>query len=148
MAVIPQKTVEPGSAKPRRTRLLGLGLASMLLLVAGCRQDMQDQPKFVPQRGTTFFADRRSVRPQVEHTVARGQLEADDYFSTGLLDGKESDLSPFPVTMQVLERGQERLQHLLHAVPLAGRKWRRDDRPCAATSRRGTSMTRSVSPSR
>ncbi len=80
----------------------------MLLLVAGCRQDMQDQPKFVPQRGTTFFADRRSVRPQVEHTVARGQLEADDYFSTGLLDGKEADLSPFPVTMQVLERGQER----------------------------------------
>jgi hypothetical protein len=80
----------------------------MLLLLAGCRQDMQNQPKFVPQRGTTFFTDRRSVRPQVDHTVARGQLGSDDYFSTGLLDGKESDLSPFPVTMQVLERGQER----------------------------------------
>ena len=51
---------------------------------AGCRQDMQDQPKFVPQRGTTFFADGRSVRPQVEHTVARGQLDEDDYFYTGL----------------------------------------------------------------
>ncbi len=92
----------------RRTRLLGLGLASMLLLAAGCRQDMQDQPKFVPQRGTTFFTDRRSVRPQVDNTVARGQLDEGDYFSTGLIDGKESNLAPFPVTMQVLERGQER----------------------------------------
>ena len=30
--------------------------------VRGCRQDMQNQPKFVPQRSTTFFADGRSVR--------------------------------------------------------------------------------------
>jgi len=81
--------------------------------MTGCRQDMQDQPKFVPQRGTTFFADGRSVRPQVEHTVARGQLREDSYFYTGLVPGengykKEVDLMPFPVTMEVLERGQER----------------------------------------
>jgi mono/diheme cytochrome c family protein len=69
---------------------------------------MQNQPRMFPQRGTDFFADHRSVRPQVDHTVARGQLGAADYFSTGLIDGKESDLSPFPVTLTVLERGQER----------------------------------------
>ncbi len=69
---------------------------------------MQDQPKFVPQRSTTFFADGRSVRPQVAHTVARGQLGEDSFFYTGLMDGKEADLMPFPVTMQVLARGQER----------------------------------------
>jgi hypothetical protein len=42
----------------------GLGLCAIaaLMLVAGCRQDMQDEPKFVPQRGTTFFADNRSAR--------------------------------------------------------------------------------------
>jgi mono/diheme cytochrome c family protein len=78
------------------------------MLAAGCRQDMQDQPKMVPQRGTTFFADHRSVRPQVEHTVARGQLNEGDYFTTGLMNGKEADMMPFPVTMQVMERGQER----------------------------------------
>jgi mono/diheme cytochrome c family protein len=78
------------------------------MLVAGCRQDMHNQPKFIPQRGTDFFADGRSVRPQVEHTVARGQLREDQYFYTGLLDGKEQDALPFPATMQVLERGQER----------------------------------------
>jgi hypothetical protein len=78
-------------------------------LVAGCRADMQDEPKFVPQRGTDFYADGRSVRPQVENTVARGQLHQDTYYYTGLgPDGKEGNVMPFPVTMEVLERGQER----------------------------------------
>jgi cytochrome c553 len=69
---------------------------------------MQDQPKFIPQRGTDFYADGRSVRPQVANTVARGQLHEDTYFYTGLQDGKEGNVMPFPVTMQVLQRGQER----------------------------------------
>ena len=64
--------------------------------------------QFVPQRSTTFFTDGRSVRPQVAHTVARGQLDEDSFFYTGLIDGKEADLMPFPVSMQVLARGQER----------------------------------------
>jgi mono/diheme cytochrome c family protein len=74
----------------------------------GCRQDMQDQPKFFPQRGTTFYTDGRSVRPQVANTVARNQAHPDSYFATGLVDGKEGDGLPFPVTAQVLARGQER----------------------------------------
>ncbi|HWZ50409.1 MAG TPA: cytochrome c [Granulicella sp.] len=69
---------------------------------------MQDQPKFIPQRGTDFYADGRSVRPQVANTVARGQLHADTYFYTGLVNGKEGDGLPFAVTLAVLERGQER----------------------------------------
>jgi hypothetical protein len=48
-----------------------LGALAGLMLLAGCRQDMHNQPKFYPQRGTTFYADGRSVRPQVENTVAR-----------------------------------------------------------------------------
>lgn len=82
--------------------------ASALLLIAGCRQDMQDEPKMIPQRGTTFFADGRSARPQVADTVARGQLDEDQYFYTGLINGKEQDAMPYPVTLEVLERGQER----------------------------------------
>jgi mono/diheme cytochrome c family protein len=75
---------------------------------AGCRQDMQDQPKFFPQRGTSFYPDGRSARPQVEGTVARGQGDADSYFLTGMIAGKEGDAMPFPATREVLERGQER----------------------------------------
>jgi mono/diheme cytochrome c family protein len=84
-----------------------------LLLLAGCRQDMQNQPRMFPQRGTTFFADGRSARPQVVNTIARGQLHEDDYFYTGVVQGangyrEERDQLPFPVTMEVLQRGQER----------------------------------------
>ena len=79
-----------------------------LAMMAGCRQDMQNEPKMIPQRGTTFFASGRSVRPQVLDTVARGQLDADTYFHTGLINNQEQDKMPFPVTMEVLLRGQER----------------------------------------
>ena len=85
-----------------------LGAMAATLVLAGCRQDMHDQPKFFPERGTNFYPDGRSVRPQVENTVARGQLHEDSYFFTGLINGKEGDAMPFPVTMQVLARGQER----------------------------------------
>jgi hypothetical protein len=85
-----------------------MGALASVLVLAGCRQDMQDQPKFFPQRGTTFYADGRSARPQVENTVARGQMHEDDYFYTGLKDGKEGDGLPFPLTEAVMERGQER----------------------------------------
>jgi mono/diheme cytochrome c family protein len=89
-------------------KLAAFGAMAATLVLAGCRQDMQDQPKFFPQRGTDFYADGRSVRPQVENTVARGQLHEDSYFSTGLVNGKEGDGLPFPATMAVLQRGQER----------------------------------------
>ena len=78
------------------------------LVCAGCRQDMHNQPKFVPQRSTTFFTDGRSVRPQAAHTVARGQLNEDSFFYTGLMNGKELDALPVPVSMAMLKRGQER----------------------------------------
>jgi len=91
----------------RRTAAASVALLATLTL-AGCRQDMHDQPKFIPQRGTQFFADGRSVRPQVENTVARGQLRENSYFYTGMMNGKEGDAMPFPVSQQVLERGQER----------------------------------------
>ena len=83
------------------------GLAALAVL-AGCRQDMHNQPKFYPQRGTNFYADGRSARPQVENTVARGQLHEDSYFYTGLVNGVEGTTMPFPVTADVLARGQER----------------------------------------
>ncbi len=89
-------------------KLWPVAAVALLSLAAGCRQDMQDQPKFVPQRGTKFFADGRSVRPQVEHTVSRNEVNVDDYFHTGLIDGKEQNALPFAVTAQVLARGQER----------------------------------------
>ena len=96
-----------GKSAARRIAVVAAMAAALAL--AGCRADMQDQPKFIPQRGSDFYPDGRSARPQVENTVARGQLHQDMYYSTGLgPDGKEGNAMPFPVTMEVLERGQER----------------------------------------
>ena len=97
-----------GNSVTQWNRIIALCAIAAASLLAGCRQDMQDQPKFIPQRGTDFYADGRSARPQVANTVARGQLHDAAYFATGLIDGKEGNAMPFPVTMQVLARGQER----------------------------------------
>jgi mono/diheme cytochrome c family protein len=97
-----------GSNVRKLKQSAAFGAMAATLVLAGCRQDMHDQPKFFPQRGTEFYADGRSVRPQVENTVARGQLRENAYFYTGLINGKEGDGMPFPATLEVLERGQER----------------------------------------
>ncbi|MBS1815156.1 MAG: cytochrome c [Acidobacteria bacterium] len=91
----------------RRNALALLAMGSTLVM-AGCRQDMHNQPRMFPQRPTTLFADGRSVRPQVTGTVAREQGDATSYFITGNINGKVGDGLPMPVTMELLERGQER----------------------------------------
>jgi hypothetical protein len=90
----------------KRASLIALGLAMVAL--AGCRQDMQNQPKFKPLRQSDFYADKRSERTIIEGTVARGQLDADSYYYTGKIGNKYATEFPFPVTEQVLRRGQER----------------------------------------
>ncbi|HEX5236618.1 MAG TPA: cytochrome c [Silvibacterium sp.] len=102
------KISRKSSVRVLALRCLLCASAAAFLFVTGCRQDMQDEPKMIPQRGSTMFADGRSARPQVANTVARGQLEADQYFYTGLVNGKEQDTMPYPVTLEVLQRGQER----------------------------------------
>jgi mono/diheme cytochrome c family protein len=99
----------PSHFRSRSTCFLLVG-ASLILpgALTGCRQDMHDQPKMFPLRSTTFFPDGRSVRPQVQGTIARSQSESDDYFMTGMQNGAEGDGMPFPVTETVLRRGQER----------------------------------------
>lgn len=128
--------------------------------VVGCRQDMQDQPKYeVYERGNELFDDKQTQRPIPEGTVARGHLRDDDHLYTGKIPGGggaagggrvvassngvnqtnsqvanrvdgaaagdlvpspgaaatqfEADLAttfPFPVTREVLDRGEERFR--------------------------------------
>jgi mono/diheme cytochrome c family protein len=77
--------------------------------LAGCRQDMQNQPKYIPLRPSGFFDDGRSERPLINGTVARGHLNDDTVYYTGKgPDGKPVDTFPFPVTKEIVARGQER----------------------------------------
>ena len=91
----------------RTLRKMWLPLGALVLL-AGCRQDMHDQPRFKPLAMSDFYSDLRSARPPVEGTVARGQLHEDTYFYTGKMGNSPGDYMPFPVTEEVLARGRER----------------------------------------
>ena len=61
----------------------------------GCRQDMHDQPKYIPLRESTFFSDARSARPLWSGTVARGQLHEDALLYTGKVNGADATVFPF-----------------------------------------------------
>lgn len=84
-----------------------LGLLAVLAM-AGCRQDMHDQPRFKPLAMSDFYTDLRSARPPVDGTVARGQLHEDAYFYTGKVGNNPGDYMPFPVSADVLARGEQR----------------------------------------
>lgn len=77
-------------------------------MLAACRQDMHNQPRYKPLAATNFFGDGRSARPVVEGTVARGQLRIDSARYTGKVNGQDVDTFPFPITRADLERGQTR----------------------------------------
>lgn len=95
------------AARWRRRRLAAA--AALLVLAAGCRQGMFNQEKYKPLAASEIFPDGTSARPLPEHTVARGFLEADRTYYTGL----DADLQPVaklpvPLTRKLLERGRER----------------------------------------
>ena len=93
--------------------------ALVLLAMAACRQDMHDQPKYVPLRASTFFSDSRSARPFVAGTVARGQLREDALLYTGQMTGVDATMFPFAVNEQVMARGRERYD--IYCAPCHGR---------------------------
>ena len=95
-------------------------VASWLIVSsAACRQDMHDQPKYVPLRQSAFFNDARSARPVVDGTVARGQLHDDELMYTGKLKGGDADVFPMRVDAAVMARGQERFN--IYCAPCHGR---------------------------
>jgi mono/diheme cytochrome c family protein len=80
-----------------------------LLLVTGCSNNgMEDQPKYEPFEASTLFDNGMSARPVVENTVARGQLRANAHLYAGQTGDTIAVEFPFPVTSEVMARGQER----------------------------------------
>ncbi|HYY56525.1 MAG TPA: cytochrome c [Pyrinomonadaceae bacterium] len=67
----------------RRASYCLLLAACCLLFSTGCRQDMQDQPRYEAYEATKFFKDGLSSRPLVEGTVPRGYLREDAQLYTG-----------------------------------------------------------------
>ena len=86
-----------------------LALVALLpLALAGCRQDMHDNPRHEPLEASRVFSDQSAARPLVEGTVPRGHLNADDFLYTGKVDGMPVSEFPFAITRTELDRGQDR----------------------------------------
>ena len=106
-------------------------LSAYCLLSAGCRYDMQDQPRYKAYKESTFFLDNRASRDLPDGTVARGKLKENKAFYTGKVDNpnpnaqvqtttdasgntlvssfpNDIDEFPIPVTKELVDRGQER----------------------------------------
>ena len=107
------------SSPPRSSVVKLLGGALLILSAAGCRQDMHDQPKYIPLRESAFFNDARSARPVVAGTVARGQLYDDSLLYTGKANGADATVFPFPIDDRAMARGQERFN--IYCAPCHGR---------------------------
>ena len=69
---------------------------------------MRRQPRYEAFEPSPFFADAASARPRMPNTVARGTLDSEDLLHTGRVDGRFAETFPFTVTLDVLQRGQER----------------------------------------
>jgi mono/diheme cytochrome c family protein len=107
---------------------------SFLLLTfafAGCRYDMQDQPRYKYYKESDFFADKRASRDLPDGTVARGLLKENKVLYTGKIENpnpnvqvqtttdasgntlvssfpNDIDEFPLPVTKELIDRGQDR----------------------------------------
>lgn len=93
----------------RRGRAKATGAVLLaLFLFSGCEQEMARQPRYDPLERSDFFEDGQSARHLPAGTVARGELRADTHLYAGLSEGAPAKTFPFPVSLAVLQRGQER----------------------------------------
>jgi cytochrome c5 len=81
-----------------------------IFAIAGCRQQMADQPHQRPLEPSNFFDDGMASRPVEPGTVARAGKEQNGRSFDSKVDGKLVDTFPFEMTMEVLARGQERYE--------------------------------------
>ena len=95
------------SSRSTRAAIAATAFAA-LAASAACRQDMHDTPRYKPLQQSDSYADKRSSRPIIEGTVARGFLKADDIFYTGMQAGVPVEKIPMPLTAAVVDRGRER----------------------------------------
>ena len=93
-------------------------LASTAIL-AGCRQDMHDAPRYEAYEASATFADNRASRVAPAGTVARGWLREDEALYTGKVNGQPVNEFPFAIAQQDLARGQQRFN--IYCTPCHGR---------------------------
>lgn len=97
-----------------------LSALSVLVLPLGCRgypskeppihlnPNMDTQPKGKAYRADDFWADGKYMRPEIEGTIARGQLKTNEHFDFGIVNGQPARSFPQGVSINesFMMRGQ------------------------------------------
>lgn len=114
-----------------KSKLLWTAILSLVALGAGCRYDMQDQPRYKAFKKSDFFGDKRASRDLPSGTIPRGQLRSDKALYTGQKDNADPNAPvqtvkdeagntliasfpnaveefPVPVTKELIDRGEQR----------------------------------------
>lgn len=94
--------------REKKTFTASIALLLGVLSLTACRQDMHDQPRYRIASASDFWADKRSVRPAVQGTVARGKLKTDTALYSGKVNGLKITEFPIPVTKETIARGKDR----------------------------------------
>src|ERR1043166_7570018 len=92
----------------RRTKIFRFaGSFLFLLVLASCRQNMANEPRYRTFQESGFFPNGSSARPLPAGTVPQ-ERERNEQLVNAAVDGRPATDFPFPVTLQVLQRGQQR----------------------------------------
>ena len=102
-----------------RSNRIALALLASTAILAGCRQDMHDAPRYEAYEASATFADNRASRVPPPGTVARGWERDDEALYTGKIAGQPVDEYPFPIAAADLARGQQRFN--IYCTPCHGR---------------------------
>lgn len=91
----------------RKATFLGL-LAVLVLLLSACGRNMFDQPKVEPFEASQFFDDGAGMQVPPPNAISREYGALDPAFLTGQGDQGMLTELPIALTLDVLQRGQER----------------------------------------
>jgi mono/diheme cytochrome c family protein len=97
---------------------LAIGYCLLAIALGACRRDMFDQPKSNPLRESDFFSDGAASRPVPPHTVARGEMEHEESFYTGMDGTNPVTRLPLPISRELLAHGRERFE--IYCAPCHG----------------------------
>ncbi len=131
----------PGVGDPRVARRRCCRAAGGLL--AGCRQDMHDAPRYDPlEDERRCFPSGSSAQPLVDGTVARGHLNDDELLYTGKVERPAGRRVSVPDHARGSRPRRGALQHLLLALPRPDRRRQRHGRAARLPAgRRRTTST-------
>ncbi len=107
-----------GECTPLRSNFTFALLATTALL-AGCRQDMHDAPRYEAFEASATVGDNRASRIPPVGTVPRGWLRDDEALYSGKVAGQLIDQFPFAIAHADLARGQQRFN--IYCTPCHGK---------------------------